>query len=268
MSLTLLYPLVSVLYLLVGWRFLRRSRHPVKSEPVWGKLALLPVLVLHAAILSDSVANPAGLNLSLGNALSAIAWLVVLIYWLGGFFYRLEILLVPLAWLAAVAVLAPLSLPSTHVLANTQLPAFRIHLLIAMLAYSLLTIGALQAALMSVVEKRLHNVTQSSMAANLPPLLTLESLLFRIIGVGFVLLTLTVVSGILFSEELFQEPMQLSHKTVFAVLSWLVYAALLSGRYLWGWRGRTAVRWSLVGFVMLVLAYIGSKFVLEVILQR
>ena len=137
-----------------------------------------------------------------------------------------------------------------------------------MLAYSLLTIGALQAALMSVVEKRLHNVTQSSMAANLPPLLTLESLLFRIIGVGFVLLTLTVASGILFSEELFQEPMQFSHKTVFAVLSWLVYAALLSGRYLWGWRGRTAVRWSLVGFVMLVLAYIGSKFVLEVILQR
>lgn len=268
MRLTLLYPLISVLYLLVGWRFLYRIRHPAKADTTWGKLALLPVLGLHFVLLVDSVGNPAGLNLGLGNVLSAIAWLVVLIYWLSGFFYRLEILLGPLAWMAALALLAPLVLPVDHVLANLQSPAFLVHLLIAFLAYSLLTIGALQAALMSVVEKRLHNPLQSGMASSLPPLLTLESMLFRIIGVGFVLLSLTVLSGILFSEELFHEPMQFSHKTVFAVLSWLVYAALLGGRYLWGWRGRTAVRWSLVGFVMLVLAYLGSKFVLEVILQR
>lgn len=268
MRLTLLYPLISVLYLLVGWRFLYRARHAAKVDATWDKLALLPVLGLHLILLINSVSNPVGLNLSLGNVLSAIAWLVVLIYWLGGFFYRLEILLAPLTWMAALVLLAPLFLPADHVLANMQSPAFLVHLLIAFLAYSLLTIGALQATLMSVVEKRLHNPLRSSMASSLPPLLTLESMLFRIIGVGFILLSLTVLSGIFFSEELFHEPMQLNHKTVFAVLSWLVYAALLGGRYLWGWRGRTAVRWSLVGFVMLVLAYLGSKFVLEVILQR
>jgi ABC-type uncharacterized transport system permease subunit len=92
--------------------------------------------------------------------------------------------------------------------------------------------------------------------------------LFRIIAAGFFLLTLTLVSGILFSEELFGKPMQYNHKTVFGILSWIIFAALLAGRALYGWRGRVAMRWTLAGFLSLVLAYIGSKFVLEVLLQR
>jgi ABC-type uncharacterized transport system permease subunit len=96
----------------------------------------------------------------------------------------------------------------------------------------------------------------------------METLLFRIITAGFVLLTLTLASGIVYSEELFGKAMRFSHKTVFGILSWLIFAALLGGRQLYGWRGRVAVRWTLAGFVMLVLAYIGSKFVLEVLLGR
>jgi len=102
----------------------------------------------------------------------------------------------------------------------------------------------------------------------LPPLLTMEALLFRIIWAGVVLLTLTLASGVVFSEELFGKVARLNHKTVFGVLSWLIFAALLVGRHAYGWRGRTAVRWTLAGFLTLVLAYIGSKFVLEVILGR
>lgn len=268
MNLDLFYPLVSVLYALVGWHFWRTRWRTTQPGAVWEKMLPLPALVLHALLLVDTVSNPAGLNLGVGNALSAIIWLAVLIYWLGSFRYRLEILLAPLAALAAAAVLTPLALPATHVLGNTELLAFRVHLIIALLAYSLFTIAALHAALMAMVEKRLHNVNQSGVVANLPPLLTLESLLFRIIGVGFVLLTLTLASGMLFSEELFHEPMQFNHKTIFAILSWVVFAALLSGRRLWGWRGRIAIRWTLAGFVMLVLAYIGSKFVLEILLRR
>lgn len=268
MNPALFYPLVSLLYTLVGWHYWRTHWHSGQPGAVWEKMLPVPALLLHLVLLIDTVSNPAGLNLGVGNALSAIIWLAGLIYWLGSFRYRLEILQAPLAWLAAVAVLSPLVLPTTHVLGNTQLLAFRVHLIIALLAYSLFTIAAMHAALMAVVEKRLHNVNQSEMGANLPPLLTLESLLFRIIGVGFVLLTLTLASGILFSEELFREPMQFNHKTVFAILSWMVFAALLSGRRLWGWRGRIAIRWTLAGFVMLVLAYIGSKFVLEILLHR
>jgi ABC-type uncharacterized transport system permease subunit len=103
---------------------------------------------------------------------------------------------------------------------------------------------------------------------NLPPLLTLEKLLFRVIGAAFVFLTLTLATGIAFSETLFGRPMRADHKTVFAVLSWITFGVLLGGRFLYGWRGRTALRWTLGGFVLLVLAYVGSRFVLEVLLQR
>jgi ABC-type uncharacterized transport system permease subunit len=96
----------------------------------------------------------------------------------------------------------------------------------------------------------------------------MEILLFRIINVGFILLSLVLISGILFSEELFHKPAQFTHKTLFAFISWGIFAALLSGRKIYGWRGRTATGWTLAGFTALILAYIGSKFVLEVILHR
>jgi ABC-type uncharacterized transport system permease subunit len=103
---------------------------------------------------------------------------------------------------------------------------------------------------------------------SLPPLLTMEKMLFRIIAAGFALLTASLLTGMLFSEEVFGKALQFNHKTLFGVLSWLIFGALLAGRSLWGWRGRIALRWTLTGFLMLVLAYIGSKFVLEVLLGR
>jgi ABC-type uncharacterized transport system permease subunit len=99
-------------------------------------------------------------------------------------------------------------------------------------------------------------------------LMVMESLLFKIIGIGFLLLTVTLISGMLFSEQIFGKPVQINHKTIFSILSWFIYAGLLFGRYQYGWRGQKAIRWTLTGFVLLLLAYIGSKFVLEVILGR
>jgi ABC-type uncharacterized transport system permease subunit len=136
-----------------------------------------------------------------------------------------------------------------------------------MIAYSLFVIALLHAALMAVLERRLHH-RDSSFFANLPPLLTLEQLLFRVISAAFVFLTLTLITGIAFSETLFGRAMRADHKTIFAVLSWLTFGLLLAGRLLYGWRGRTALRWTLGGFVMLLLAYVGSRFVLEVVLHR
>ncbi|MNC85052.1 Inner membrane protein YpjD [compost metagenome] len=121
---------------------------------------------------------------------------------------------------------------------------------------------------MALLERRLHDGALPRALRGLPPLLAMETLLFRIIWAGFILLTLTLASGVAFSEELFGKAAKLNHKTVFGVLSWIVFAALLAGRHIYGWRGRVAVRWTLAGFLMLVLAYIGSKFVLEVILGR
>ncbi|MHB1677336.1 MAG: cytochrome C assembly family protein [Sulfuriferula sp.] len=270
MSIDWLYPLVSLLYVLVGWHFWRTRWHGVTAVSNWESFALLPPLLLHLWLLKEVTVTSAGIQLGVGNALSMIAGLTVLIYWLSSFHSRMEALHAPLAAIAAIAVFAPLIMPSTNLLANTELLAFRLHLLIALLAYSLFMIAALHASLMAIVEKRLHHVSEgnSGFAANLPPLLTLESLLFRLIAVGFALLTLTLITGIFFSEEIFHKPAEFNHKTVFALLSWIIYAVLLSGRRLWGWRGKTAVRWTWVGFAMLLLAYLGSQFVLEIILHR
>jgi ABC-type uncharacterized transport system permease subunit len=122
--------------------------------------------------------------------------------------------------------------------------------------------------LMALLERRLHDGTLPRVLQQMPPLLTMEKLLFRIIWAGFILLTLTLVSGVIYSEELLGKAARFNHKTVFGVLSWIIFAALLSGRTIYGWRGRVAVRWTLAGFLALVLAYIGSRFVLEVILGR
>ena len=230
--------------------------------------ALLAPFALHSWLLSGSMFGGTGMVLGVGNALSLILWLTVLIYGLGSLFYRLDGLHALVMPAAAVAVMLPVVFPSSHALANTETLAFKAHLLISMAAYSLFTIASLHVMLMAIIERRLHAGGLPPSLRSMPPLLTMETLLFRIIAAGFVLLTLTIASGVLFSEELFGRPARFSHKTVFGVLSWLIFGALLGGRCFYGWRGRTAVRWTLAGFLTLVLAYIGSKFVLEIILGR
>ena len=238
--------------------------HPKTLE----HLMVLVPLILHATLLYDSVFAGSGVHLGVGNAISTIVWLTVVIYWLGNIFYNVEGLQAMVMPVAAVCAFLPALFPPARALPNTELAAFKVHLLISMLAYSLFTIASLHVLLMALLERRLHGGELPVALQKLPPLLTMETLLFRIITAGFVLLTLTLATGIVFSEELFGKAMRFNHKTVFGVLSWIIFAALLGGRQLYGWRGRMAVRWTLTGFLMLVLAYVGSKFVLEVILGR
>lgn len=230
--------------------------------------AVLVPLAFHTILLARSLFEPDGLHLGLANSLSAILWLTVLIYWLGNFVYHLDGLQALVLPLAAGASILPGLLPPAGALPNSELAAFKIHLTIAMLAYSFFTIASLHVVLMALVERQLHSGTLTHVLQKLPPLLTMEALLFRIIWAGFIFLTLTLGSGVFFSEEIFGRPAPITHKTVFGVISWLIFAALLVGRHVYGWRGRVAVRWTLAGFLALVLAYIGSRFVLEVVLGR
>lgn len=269
----LLHLLLSFGYAGLALMLWREARAPADAQSVpprasWAHVALIAPLVLHALLIVRSVFEGGALYFGVGSAISVIIWLTVLIYWTGNFFYRLEGLQIMVMPIAAGLSLLPLALPSTHPLANTHLTAFKVHLIISLLAYSLFTIASLHVLMMAIVERRLHHGNLPPFLRNLPPLLTMERLLFQIIFAGFVLLTLTLGSGILFSEELFGKPMQFSHKTVFGILSWIIFGAMLAGRALYGWRGRVAMRWTLAGFLSLFLAYIGSKFVLEILLQR
>ena len=279
MTSILTYLVAFLLYILIGWYFWRNTwsqSSPDTSDRVlitvtWAHYAMLAPLVLHAITLYQSMFVGMGLSFGVGNAISSIVWLTAFIYWFSGFFNRLrglQTLVAPIAAAAAIATLLPLVFPSLRPLENTDLPAFKAHLLVAMMAYSLLTIAALHALLMIVVERHLHHPATHSILTNLPPLLAMEKLLFHIIWAGFVLLTLTLLSGVVFSKEVFGQPLTFSHKTLFGFISWGVFAALLTGRQLYGWRGRIAIRWTLAGFIILLLAYIGSKFVLEIILNR
>jgi ABC-type uncharacterized transport system permease subunit len=256
------------------WRTRWRSSSPL-PEQTSGKMhllvergALLAALAAHALGLRLAIFNGENMHFGFAIALSIMLWLAMALYWVESFYARLEGLQAIGLPAAAVAALLPALFSEPRILTNGSSPAFRLHLLTAMLAYSLFTLAALHALLMAAAERGLHRGRTSPLLSGLPPLLTMEAMLFRLIHVAFVLLTLTLVSGIFFSEDLFGRALRFDHKTVFAILSWLIFAALLVGRRLRGWRGRVALRWTLAGFMALLLAYVGSRFVLEIILGR
>jgi ABC-type uncharacterized transport system permease subunit len=142
----------------------------------------------------------------------------------------------------------------------------QLHAWCALLAYATLAIAALLAIMLWAQERALRRREIHRWLRALPPLTELETLLFRTITVGFLLLTATLLTGMLFVQDFFAQ--HLLHKTVLSVLSWLAFGALLLGRWRRGWRGPMAVRWTLAAMALLVLAFFGSKFVLELVLQR
>lgn len=143
----------------------------------------------------------------------------------------------------------------------------KLHVAFALVGYSVLSIAALLAILLALQERALRGHRPGSgLVRALPPLTLTESLMFRLIAAGFVLLGLTVLSGALFVDNLFAQ--HLVHKTVLSIAAWVVFGVLLFGRWRWGWRGPRAVRLTLIGMGVLLLAFFGSKFVLEMILHR
>ena len=265
----LLYGATFLLYAALAFHFWR-TRWRGASAPGfarWERTAILVPLALHTWLVYDMLWAP-GLRFGFGQALSMMLWLAVLIYWIESRFLELEGMQAPVLALAALCAPLPALFPGLASASSAHSTEFRLHLALAMIAYGMFTIAALHALLMTLMERRLHGGALVGPLAKLPPLLTMERLLFRVILVGFAFLTLTLVTGIAFSETLFGRAMKFDHKTVFAVASWFIFAALLAGRYFYGWRGRMALRWTLAGFVALLLAYVGSRFVLEVILRR
>jgi ABC-type uncharacterized transport system permease subunit len=234
------------------------------------KPLLIVGLGMHGAALVQSLfGDPGrGINLGFSHAVSLIVWLTLACYVILGRDPRLlrlaGLYLVPMAICAAILTLV---LPAHRVMNYEVTWAFRLHLVVAILAYALFTVAALHALLMLFLEKRLHDAVMAA-DTGLPPLLRVERLLFQLLTVAFALHTVTLISGVSFSEALFGKAFQITHKTVFAVVSWFIFGGLLAAHWHAGLRGRIAARWTLIGFVMLLLSYVGSKFVLEIILKR
>jgi len=234
----------------------------------WERATIAVALLVHGYGLYGGLFAEAGMRFSFSFALSLMMWLAVLIYWLESFMARMEGMQPMVLPLAAACTALPVAFPHVHLVAHASATGFKLHFLAAMLAYSLLTLSALHAIFMGFTENALHRRTMKRSLASLPPLLTMETLLFRMLLIGFVLLSVTVGSGLFFSEQLFGKPFAIDHKTLFAFASWAIFATLLVGRHAWGWRGKRALRWTLAGFALLILAYVGSRFVAEVVLGR
>ncbi len=229
-------------------------------------IGLLAVL-LHAVILYRGPQSGPGLNLSLTAAGALVAWVVACLYILVSLWRPIDNLGVIVTPLAALAVLVEWLRPTQASIVLTS-QAQAIHIVVALVAYSLLCLAAVQSLMLLVQENKIRRKHPGGFLRALPPMQTMEEIMFQMIALGFALLTITLVSGVFFSEHVFGTPFKLTHHIVLAALGWAVYAWLLIGRWRFGWRGRTAVRWTLTGFVLLVLAYFGTKFVLEIILRR
>jgi ABC-type uncharacterized transport system permease subunit len=254
-----------------------------RSFGMLSRALLFVALAAHGLLLHMTIFPANEMIFGFAFALSAMFWLGAVIYWIESFFFSLDGLRLLLLPLAAIASILPLVFGGVRVLPYAAAPLFKLHFVIANVAYGLFAIAALHAVLMLAVERRLHALKGAGFQRNagnkgggwlsnwietLPPLLTMEKLLFRLISAGFVLLTATLVTGIVFSEQLIDRPLSLDHKTVFAILSWLMFGTLLTARKISGWRGRSALRWVIASFVALLLAYVGSRFVFEVLLHR
>ena len=264
----------ALLYAALGFHFWhtrwRESERPLVAQPMqnWERNAIGATLLLHGIGLYDGLFGSGAMRFSFGYALSLMMWLAVLIYWVESFRSRMDGLQPMVLPLAAACAALPAVFPQLRVVTHAGSWEFKLHFLTAMLAYSLFTLSALHGIFMSYTERKLHQRALTKSLASLPPLMTMEALLFRMIGTAFVLLTIALGTGILFSEEVFGRALTADHKTIFAFASWAIFAALLIGRRIYGWRGRTALRWTMAGFMLLLLAYFGSRFVLEVVLGR
>lgn len=235
-------------------------------------LVLLAALLAHGYALYLGINGPDGIRLGFAHVISAALWVGVGLLWLDGDHPHSRAMRTLVLPVAAIVAPLPLLFPGAMVGEMSSRPLFLPHLVVGVLAYAVLLLAVVHALLMAVAERALHGEVRAGMLnavlERLPPLLGMERLLFRLLLVGFILLTLTAVSGVFFSEEVFGRPLSLDHKTVFTILAWCVFGLLLLGRQFWGWRGRTALRLTITGFVVVLLGYAGSRFVLEVLLGR
>ena len=229
----------------------------------WARRALRLAWVLHAAALGWGLWGEAP-RFGFAPALSMTAWLALTVYAIERQQFPQLRARWALALLAALALLLAQVFPGQplHATASAWLP---LHLALGIACYGLFAIAVVHAWLMTRAERRIRSGQDPDSGM---PLLTLERLTFRFVAAGFVLLTATLLAGMLFGEQLYGRAWRWEHKTVFSLLSWLTFAVLLLGRTRFGWRGRSAVRVLYAGAALLLLAYVGSRFVLEVILHR
>lgn len=261
MPITLLAIIAIVLYLVAAVLLAAPMTGCPRKHRRLGLSAATVAALAHATILLS--VHGGRLDLHFFAALSLVAFVVAAMTLLVNLWKPvagLGVIVFPLAalLLALDVFVAP---PTTPHPLDWQIS---LHVTIALLAYSVLSISAVLAILLALQERALRSHQPARLVRALPPLTQTEALLFRLIGTGFALLTLTLLSGALFVHNMMAQ--HLAHIIVLSVIAWIIFGILLLGRWRYGWRGPRAINLTLIGMAVLALGFFGSKFVLEIIL--
>lgn len=242
------------------YHLLRRDNSQRSLVLILGAVALL----FHTASFYGTVITDEGLHLGFFKISSLIGWLIAGLVLGSSIRKPLENLLIGVFPITAAglgsAILAHGTLePIIHLNLHSVS-----HILLSLFAYSVLTIAAVQAVLLAWQDQQLHHQRANGFIMQLPPLQVMEQLLFELIWVGVILLSAAIISGVYFIEDMFAQ--HLAHKTLLSIFAWAMFSMLLAGRHWKGWRGRIAIRWTIFGYLLLMLSYFGTKLVLEIIL--
>jgi len=236
-----------------------RQANQAPSQTILNGLWLIS-LSLHSASILLTWLRLQTVSLDFITALSIILWATSLLLFLANRERPLETLGLFVLPMLPVTVVADTVL--YHEKLNIDLNnGLGVHIFISMIAYSTLTLAALLAMLLAAKNHQLHNHKPGTLTRTLPPLQDMEALLFQLIAAGAFLLALGVVTGFMFLDELFGKGV--AHKAILTIVAWVIFTILLYGHWRYGWRGRRAIRWTMAGFILLMLAFLGSKFFVE-----
>lgn len=263
------FPLIMTAALYIAAAGLLYNSIRIRSGKWWAGAFALTVLgaLLHAGIQYNHWFGQQTPNVSLPHLLSLCALVIILLLIFSTLTRR--------ALFAAGLVALPIAgcmlllewiVPPHEILLTDASLGTTVHMVSSVLAFGLLSIAGVYALFVFFIDHFLRHHHLNRLVRSLPPLEVLEDLLFKVIAAGFLLLTVSLLSGIMFINDIFAQ--HLVHKTILSILTWLVFGVLLWGRWRYGWRGSLAVRLTLAGIVLLLLSYFGSKFVLENVLGR
>ena len=231
------------------------------------RAALYPALLatlIQSFLLNDLINQADGLNLNFVNSFCLISWLISIQIILSTCFMHIENLGIAIFPITGFAnLITNIDFPAHLVLTSNN--AIQGHIMISVIAYSLITLGAFQAGLLAYQDKSIRSHHPGGLIRFLPPLADMESFLFVFLSLGFTGLSLSLISGFFFLEDIFAQ--HLVHKTTLSIIAWFILGILMFGRMKFGWRGKKAIRWTMIAFLFLMLAFFGSKLVLEFILQ-
>jgi len=264
--------LLSILLYLVTWllivRCVRKTiKNPqLKKEP--GKahtFTWLGALILHILTLHLPLFQGEPLTLSFISLSSYVMWFLSLILFITTLNRKIESLAIAILPFTIISIILTL-FPASNIQNTINMRSgLGLHILFSLLAYSTLMFASFQALLLAVQNKHLHTHRNTNFIRSLPSLEDMEHLLFRFISIGVILLSIGLVIGFYYLGNLFGSG--IAHKTILSIIAWIVFSVLLFGRWKYGWRGRTAVRWTLVGFIVLMFAFFGTKFIKEYVLS-